>query len=92
MVVENKLITIILCLTIAYSQTSASFDSIEPSAVKNASLSSIVANPMFYPPNPTPSKCCTDNTISVSGSATIQASPDLAILNAQMTASGNTVQ
>ena len=38
------------------------------------------------------SKCCTDNTISVSGSGTIQGTPDLAILNAQMTATGKTVK
>ena len=40
----------------------------------------------------TKSKCCSDNTISVSGSGTIQGSPDFAIVSAQLTASGKTVK
>jgi len=48
---------------------------------------------MGYPTkSPTIAKCCSDNTISVSGSYTLQASPDIAFLNAQITASGKTVK
>jgi len=37
-------------------------------------------------------KCCTDNTIAVSGTATVQAVPDIGVLNAQMTAQADTVK
>lgn len=91
----NIIITIILFLTIVQSQIYESIDSTDPSAIKNAYLSSLVGYPtktIYTSTSPTSSNCCSDNTISVSGFATINASPDLAILSAQMSASGDTVK
>jgi len=59
-------------------------------------LPPLTRSPVYRPPvsstTSTVSKCCTDNTITVTGTATIQAQPDIAVLNAQLTAQADTVK
>lgn len=47
--------------------------------------------PSINLPYPYGGKCCSDNTINVFGSSTIQANPDIAYLSATITATGQTV-
>lgn len=52
----------------------------------------LLPRPILAPPpfEPTQS-CCSTQTITVYGTSTIQANPDTATLNAQITVNGNTV-
>lgn len=50
-----------------------------------------IPRPSINLPYPYGGKCCSDNTIKVFGSSTIQANPDIAYLSATITATGQTV-
>jgi len=74
----SKTLILIICAIVASSQiTRGRVDNIDSLLASSSSLPC--------------SNCCTDKTISVGGSAVIQANPDKASLNAQLIASGDTV-
>lgn len=60
-------------------------------AVNSQILSSLpnIISPLSYYPSPS-SSCCDANTISAHGSATIQATPDTALIQATISVNANT--